>query len=240
MQLGRGAVLPPGAGGRRAGVASARVRSSTPEGSAVRAPPLTGDRRVLTLLIGSLDPWILGSSECSSGLRLLRRVAKGGSMDRWIAFSADGHVGCSVETMRPYVDPAYRDNLGQVRVEEQLTQEALRFIRAEDLPPGDCRRRRRSVPAARWCLRTCTKDWSPDWLSRTRKAWQARSSCQAGSVRTPGSRTSTQLLAGRRREGFQQVGRGLHRRGRRPGPRLSGHWVGPGHRGRPGGASLGG
>jgi len=55
--------------------------------------------------------------------------------ERITVVSADGHVGCSVETMRPYVDPAYRDRLDDVRVEEEVIREAMSYIRAENFPP---------------------------------------------------------------------------------------------------------
>lgn len=56
-------------------------------------------------------------------------------MDRLIIVSGDGHVGCPVEMIRPYVDPAYRDRLAEAIEEDDALLAFNKYVRSGMLPP---------------------------------------------------------------------------------------------------------
>jgi predicted TIM-barrel fold metal-dependent hydrolase len=56
-------------------------------------------------------------------------------MERFIVVSGDGHVGCPLETIRPYVDPAYRDSVADLPADAETRLEFSMFIRSGFFPP---------------------------------------------------------------------------------------------------------
>lgn len=56
--------------------------------------------------------------------------------ERITVVSADGHAGCSPEHYGPYIDPAYRDRIGELEREEQVMRTAMGFVRGGLAQPG--------------------------------------------------------------------------------------------------------